>query len=158
MKRKSLSWNRLISSVFDSKRRVRDSREATLNFQVNRSSWREAAPPDQGDDIWRVNACCAQYSFFKAARFNEERRGEKGGEFIRGAACSSLCQQRQRELISFSLAEKAAQRRSKKRASNELKGNSSGNYVDFSIFFPSIAPLSPDWFIKFSPPLSPLIG
>lgn len=105
-----------------------------------------AAPPDQGDDIWRVNACCAQYSFFfslslffKAARFNEER-GEKGGEFIRGAACSSLCQQRQRELISFSLAEKAAQRRSKRkrepRGTNELREIHREIMQIFQSFFP----------------------
>lgn len=77
--------------------------------------------------------------FFKAARFNEER-GEKGGEFIRGAACSSLCQQRQRELISFSLAEKAAQRRSKRkrepRGTNELREIHREIMQIFQSFFP----------------------
>lgn len=90
-----------------------------------------ASPPDQGDDIWRVNARAAHsilfffsFSFLKLlVSTRREARREKGGEFIRGAACSSLCQQRQRELISFSLAEKAAQRRSKRepRGSNELR-------------------------------------
>lgn len=110
-----------------------DSRETTLNFQVNRSSWRAKLLllPIKGmiSGAWTrvlrtVFFLFFSFSFLKLlVSTRREARREKGGEFIRGAACSSLCQQRQRELISFSLAEKAAQRRSKRepRGSNELR-------------------------------------
>lgn len=140
---KKTSWNRLISSIFDSMSRG-DSRETTLNFQVNRSSWRCCSSRSRGwylarERVLRTVFFFSLSLFFKAARFNEER-GEKGGEFIRGAACSSLCQQRQRELISFSLAEKAAQRRSKRkrepRGTNELREIHREIMQIFQSFFP----------------------
>lgn len=101
-----------------------------------------AAPPDQGDDIWRVNACCAQYSFFFFSLsflkllVSTRREGwgiySRRGVFFTLPATSARIDQLfiGRESGSTSLEEK-------ERASwhEWIKGNSSGNYADFSIFF-----------------------
>lgn len=128
-------WNRLISSIFDSMSRREGEEIRVKRHWISRWIVRVGvrscfSSRSRGWYLARERACCAQYSLFFSFSFlkllvstRREARREKGGEFIRGAACSSLCQQRQRELISFSLAEKAAQRRSKRepRGSNELR-------------------------------------
>lgn len=124
-----------------------DSRETTLNFQVNRSSWRAKLLllPIKGmiSGAWtRVLRTVFFFFFlffFKAARFNEER-GEKRegwgiysrrGVFFTLPATSARIDQLfiGRESGSTSLEERASWL-------EWIKGNSSGNYVDFSIFFP----------------------
>lgn len=143
-------WNRLISSIFDSMSRREGEEIRVKRHWISRWIVRVGvrscfSSRSRGWYLARERACCAQYSFFfflfffKAARFNEER-GEKRegwgiysrrGVFFTLPATSARIDQLfiGRESGSTSLEERALWL-------EWIKGNSSGNYVDFSIFFP----------------------
>lgn len=118
-----------------------DSRETTLNFQVNRSSWHCCSSRSRGWYLARERVLRTVFFFFFSLSFlkllvSTRREGwgiySRRGVFFTLPATSARIDQLfiGRESGSTSLEEK-------ERASwhEWIKGNSSGNYADFSIFF-----------------------